>query len=170
MARQIILLLVFMLGLVGLSYVDACEKACRGDPVTYLTDRYKVVLNDQTDKIKDPKTAAVAKKQIPELIKLIDGRGKVIDKTIFDTFRGPCANKPGQRRPDELCGSAKSIACFAAWGHSPKSVLQMVHDAVTLAVRKHYAPLSQQYPEINKVVVRGLEQFCPENCQGWVQP
>ncbi|KAF9968801.1 hypothetical protein BGZ70_005605 [Mortierella alpina] len=170
MARQVILLFIFVLGLVGLSYVDACEKACRGDPVTYLTDRYKTLLKDQTDKIKDPKTAALAKKQIPELIKKINGRNKVIDKTIFDTFRGPCANAPGQRRPDELCGSAKSIACFAPWGHRPKSVLQMVHDAVTLAVKGHYAPLSQQYPEVNEVVVRGLERSCPKNCQGWVGP
>ncbi|KAF9974282.1 hypothetical protein BGZ75_000909, partial [Mortierella antarctica] len=145
------------------------QDACRGDPVTYLTKRYEAILKDQTDKIKDPSTAALAKEQIAEVIEKLDGRGHVIDKTIFDTFRGPCANGPGQRSPDELCGSAKSIACFAAWDHKPRSVLRMVHDAVTIAVKRHYAPLSQQHPEINEIVVQGLQKFCPKNCQDWIQ-
>ncbi|KAF9576012.1 hypothetical protein EC968_000572 [Mortierella alpina] len=169
MARQItILLLVAVLSLLGLSYVDACEDECRSEPVSYLTGRYENTLIELTDEIEDPNIAALAKEQISDLVQKLDGRNNVIDKTIFRTFRGPCLHGPGQRSPDELCGSAKSIACFAAWDHEPKSVLLMVHDAVIHAVRKHYASLSQQYPEIDEVVVRGLEKYCPEKCQAWV--
>ncbi|KAF9961719.1 hypothetical protein BGZ72_002280 [Mortierella alpina] len=170
MARHILLLLAVVLSLASLSYVHACESACRSDPVTYLTEKYAAILNSQANKIKDLRTAALAKAEIPEIVDMIDGRNNVIDRTIFSLFRGPCKNAPGQRHPDELCGSAKSIACFAAWGHKPKSVLQMVHDEVTSAVRQHYAALSQQYPDIKKVVVDGLEKFCPKKCQNWVKP
>ncbi|KAF9968800.1 hypothetical protein BGZ70_005604 [Mortierella alpina] len=169
MARQIILLLTIVLCLAGLSYVDACEEACRSDPVTYLVKRYAAILDYQTDLIEDPDTAALAKAQIPEIVKKIDGRNNVIDKTIFNNFKGPCENMPGQRHPEEFCGSAKSIACFAAWEH-PVSVFQMVHDAVVHTVQRHYAPLGKEHREINDVVVDGLEKFCPENCQDWVEP
>ncbi|KAF9961720.1 hypothetical protein BGZ72_002281 [Mortierella alpina] len=168
MTRHNLFLLAMVL-LAGLNYVNACEEACRSDPVTYLTKRYVAILDYQTDLIEDPDTAALAKAQIPELVKKIDGRNNVIDKTIFNNFKGPCENLPGQRHPEEFCGSAKSIACFAAWEH-PVSVFQMVHDAVAHTVQKHFAPLGKQHPEINEVVVDGLEKFCPENCQDWVEP
>lgn len=48
---------------------------------------------------------------------LIVGKNRVVDKTIFEMFTVPCDHKPGFRAPSEFCGSAKSIACFAPWGH-----------------------------------------------------
>lgn len=92
------------------------------------------------------------------------GRDNVIDKTIFDKFQGPCADAPGQRSPNELCGSAKSIACFAPWGHE-NSVFDLVHANFVKSVRNSYR---MQAAEVRAVMVDGLKKFCPVNCEDWI--
>jgi len=97
----------------------------------------------------------------------ITGRNGVVDSTIFKLFRGPCANDAGQRAPSEFCGSAKSIACFAPWGHS-KGVFDNVHKAVLNAIKNVYK--DENYPEIQAAMVEGVSNFCPVNCDDWVVP
>ncbi|KAG0321328.1 hypothetical protein BGZ97_011643 [Linnemannia gamsii] len=107
-----------------------------------------------------------ARKLINSTVSNLIGRDNVIDKTIFDKFRGNCPAKPGQRSPDEFCGSAKSIACFAAWGHK-NSVFDLVHAKVVESVRNSYR---RQSAEVKTFMVDGLEKFCPVNCKDWIEP
>ncbi|KAI1316279.1 hypothetical protein EDD11_010187 [Mortierella claussenii] len=166
MARFSILLLVVALLCTSISLVQACESACRGDPVKYLAQKYEAVLQYQASQLTDPKAAAAAKKLIPQVSSQLQGRGKVIDKTIFDKFRGSCPSPPGKRSPDEFCGSAKSIACFAPWGHK-QGVLDSVHVAVNQVIQKVYAGQSAQ---VKKAMIDGTKAFCPKNCQDWIKP
>ncbi|KAF9358103.1 hypothetical protein BGX26_002471 [Mortierella sp. AD094] len=166
MAQLTLVLLAIALSCIGVSNVQACESACRGDPVTFLTKHYQAVLEHQANKIVDPKSAAASKKLIPKVISRLQGRGKVIDKTIFDKFRGSCENDPGKRKPDEFCGSAKSIACFAPWGHRDS-----VFDSVLRVVVKTIGQVYQdQGSDIKDVMVQGVADFCPQNCHDWVEP
>ncbi|KAF9128630.1 hypothetical protein BGW39_004890 [Mortierella sp. 14UC] len=141
------------------------QQACRADPVKYLTKKYQAVLEHQATKLKGV-NAVNAKKLIPGTVAKLTGRNNVIDKTIFDKFRGNCPMKPGQRSPDEFCGSAKSIACFAAWGHK-NSVFDSVHAKVVASVKNSY---KNQAPEVRAVMVDGLAKFCPDNCNDWIVP
>ncbi|KAF9113639.1 hypothetical protein BGX27_001114 [Mortierella sp. AM989] len=166
MARLTFVLLAIALSCVGISNVQACEKACRGDPVEFLKKRYEAVLKHQAEKLVDPKAIAASKKLIPKVASRLSGRGKVIDKTIFDKFRGPCEHDAGKRSPDEFCGSAKSIACFAPWGHKD-SVLDSVHRAVVKTIRQVY---ENENSEVKEVMVDGIADFCPQNCHDWVEP
>ncbi|KAG0087544.1 hypothetical protein BGZ93_002306 [Podila epicladia] len=97
----------------------------------------------------------------------LQGKGNVIDSTIFGKFRGTCVD-PGEglRSPDEFCGSAKAIACFAPWGHR-ESVFDSVHAAVIRVLRATYA---NQTPQVQKAMVDGVQSYCPSNCQDWVTP
>ncbi|KAG0212918.1 hypothetical protein BGX28_005380 [Mortierella sp. GBA30] len=169
MTRSSLLLLTILLNLASVVLVNACEEACRGDPVTYLSKRYAAVLDYQAKKIADPEISHLAKKQIPRIVSRIDGRDRIIDKTIFDKFAGPCEHLPGLRNPEEFCGSAKSIACFAPWDHRD-SVFQMVHKAVMTAVKDVYGPLSKRHQDIKEEMIEGVAEFCPHNCQDWVEP
>lgn len=142
------------------------EKECRGDPVEFLTKKYQAILEHQLTKLTGV-NAVNAKKLIAPTVDKLTGRNNVIDKTIFDKFRGPCAAKPGLRDPDEFCGSAKSIACLAAWGHK-NSVFDLVHAKVVDSVRNSYR---RESAEVRAIMVDGLEKFCPVNCmKDWIEP
>ncbi|KAG0076461.1 hypothetical protein BGZ90_008663 [Linnemannia elongata] len=142
------------------------QEACRADPVKFLTKKYEAILEHQAAKLAGV-NAVNAKKLIKPAVDKLIGRNNVIDKTIFDKFRGNCPAKPGQRSPDEFCGSAKSIACFAAWGHK-NSVFDLVHAKVVESVRNSYR---KQSAEVRAVMVDGLDKFCPVNCmEDWIEP
>ncbi|KAG0293060.1 hypothetical protein BGZ96_003389 [Linnemannia gamsii] len=147
--------------------IDNTRKdACRGDPVEFLSKKYQAILKHQANKLTGV-NAVNAKKLIQPTVDKLVGRHRVIDKTIFDKFRGNCPAKPGHRSPDEFCGSAKSIACFAAWGHKD-SVFDLVHAKVVESVRQSYR---RQSAEVRAVMVDGLEKFCPVNCMNdWIEP
>ncbi|KAI8605207.1 hypothetical protein EDD21DRAFT_160484 [Dissophora ornata] len=153
-------LLAIVLFCISVSYVQACEDACRGDPVKYLVEKYEAVLLQQANTLSNPQFSNIAKRLIPRVTSQLQGRGHAIDKAIFSNFRGPCANQPGERGPDEFCGSAKSIACFAAWGHR-RSVFDSVHAAVVNTVSRTY---DRQSPEIRAAMIDGVGDFCLENC------
>ncbi|KAF9934970.1 hypothetical protein FBU30_009392 [Linnemannia zychae] len=165
MTRLRIFLLAIIVSCVGLASVHACEDGCRGDPVIYLAKKYHEILVNQAAKLTGANSVK-AKKLIKPAVANLVGVHNVIDKTIFDKFRGPCENGPGQRSPDEFCGSAKSIACFAAWGHE-NSVFDLVHDKVVESVKHIYR---NEPAQVQEVMVEGLKNFCPENCQDWVTP
>ncbi|KAG0363096.1 hypothetical protein BGX24_004987 [Mortierella sp. AD032] len=165
MARIRVFLLAIIFSCVGLAFVQACEEACRGDPVKYLTKRYQAILERQADTLTGV-NAVNAKKLIQPTVAMLTGRDHIIDKTIFDKFRGNCPLKAGKRTPDEFCGSAKSIACFAAWGHK-NSVFDSVHAKVVATVRNSYR---KQDPKVRAVMVDGLDKFCPDNCKDWIEP
>ncbi|KAF9154892.1 hypothetical protein BG015_011675 [Linnemannia schmuckeri] len=166
MARLRLFLLAIIFSCVGLAFVQACEEDCRGDPVKFLTKKYQAILEHQATKLTGV-NAVNAKKLIKPTVDNLTGRNHVIDKAIFDKFRGNCPAKPGQRSPDEFCGSAKSIACFAAWGRE-NSVFDIVHAKVVASVRNSYR---KQSKEIQAVMVDGLEKFCPVNCmEDWIEP
>ncbi|GJJ69527.1 hypothetical protein EMPS_01873 [Entomortierella parvispora] len=97
----------------------------------------------------------------------ITGRGGTVDSAIFSVFNGPCTNKAGLREPSEFCGSAKSIACFAPWGH-PNGVFDSVHKAVAQVVKDIYE--GEKNPEIQAAMVEGVSNFCPVNCDDWIVP
>ncbi|KAF8946289.1 hypothetical protein BGZ47_000896 [Haplosporangium gracile] len=166
MARLRLFLLAIIFSCVGLAFVQACEEGCRRDPVEFLTKKYQAILEHQATKLTGV-NAVNAKKLIKPTVDNLTGRKNVIDKAIFDKFRGNCPAPPGQRSPDEFCGSAKSIACFAAWGHE-NSVFDLVHAKVVASVRNSYRNQSE---EVQAVMVDGLEKFCPVNCmEDWIEP
>ncbi|KAF9084854.1 hypothetical protein BGX29_007936 [Mortierella sp. GBA35] len=128
--------------------------------------KYQTILEHQASTLTDKNAAANARKLIRGAVSKLTGKYNVIDRAIFNKFRGNCPAKPGQRSPDEFCGSAKSIACFAAWGHVD-SVFDTVHKAVVASVRNSY---KAQSPQVRAAMVDGLDRTCPENCDDWIVP
>ncbi|KAF9917380.1 hypothetical protein BX616_001194 [Lobosporangium transversale] len=167
MARLSTLLLAIVLTFIGISYVQACESACRTDPVEFLAKKYEDMLQNQVKKVKDSKASAKAKALIPTVMSQLKGRGKVIDKTIFSVFRGTCVPAGvGKRPPSELCGSAKSIACYAPWGHK-QGVFDSVNKAVMKTIQDVY---KNQNAAIKSAMIDDTAKFCPKNCKDWVKP
>ncbi|KAF9979096.1 hypothetical protein BGZ73_006333 [Actinomortierella ambigua] len=130
----------------------------------FLSKRYKAILEVKKQMLPSVHHQLVEKK-ITKIMKEISGKGKTIDDTIFFTFKGPCV-PPGTRPPTEVCGSAKSIACFAAWGQ-PKSLFDKVHKAVGDVIRRHF----QDTPNnVQEIMVNEVLGFCPDNCFDWIEP
>ncbi|KAF9374638.1 hypothetical protein CPC16_001150 [Podila verticillata] len=92
----------------------------------------------------------------------------VIAKTIFSRFHKNCRDKPPRRSPHEVCGSAKSIACFAPWGHT-HSVFDSVHEAVVKTLRDALKGESGN-SAVHKALVTDIRKACPSQCGGWVEP
>lgn len=92
----------------------------------------------------------------------------VIAKAIFSRFYKNCRDKPPHRSPDEVCGSAKSIACFAPWGHT-HSVFDSVHAAVVKTLRDALKGESRN-SAVHKALVTDIRKACPALCGGWVEP
>ncbi|KAG0057241.1 hypothetical protein BGZ83_000654 [Gryganskiella cystojenkinii] len=169
MTRLSLVLLAIVASCAGLVYVHACEEECRGDPVTFLTKKYEAILEHQASMISDPKLADASRKLIPEVMSQLEGPDHVVDSTIFDLFRGTCPNPPGARDPTEFCGSAKAVACFAPWGHE-NGVFDNVHQAVLKVVEEVYKESAQENPEVQAAMVKGVKDFCPVNCDDWIEP
>ncbi|KAF9215464.1 hypothetical protein BGZ59_001284 [Podila verticillata] len=100
------------------------------------------------------------------LRKKLKGRGGAIDSAIFSVFHSNCQDRPPNRSPDELCGSAKSIACFAPWDHK-QSVLTSVHQAV---VRRLTNSFEGENAQVQKALVEDVKDACPNECKSWVDP
>ncbi|KAF9986195.1 hypothetical protein BGZ65_008563 [Modicella reniformis] len=170
-----VFLLAVVLCCLSISLVQACESQCRTEPVDYLVNEYKAILNYQAKTLTSKKSADTARKLIPKIVSRLQGRHMVIDKTIFSTYRGSCAPAGvGKRSPDELCGSAKSIACYAPWDHKrngqPMSVLASVHDAVGKEIEKIYQQENIKDVKVFRAMVTGVKAYCPGNCNSWVKP
>ncbi|KAF9908615.1 hypothetical protein EC991_009642 [Linnemannia zychae] len=143
----------------------ACESECRIYPVKFLVERYTSVIQQQLATLPTADRARaepISRKAINEL----SGRGGAIDEAIFSVFRKNCHDKPPRRSPDELCGSAKSIACFAPWGHRD-GVFDMVHDAVVDVMRDSFGRENQQ---VQRAMIANVEAACPGQCKEWVAP
>ncbi|KAG0307059.1 hypothetical protein BGZ98_001153 [Dissophora globulifera] len=175
MARLYLALLAIVLSCIGIAVVSACGKKAVGSfyqeientmkTISFLVKRYQALLEDQAESLSDPRQSATAKRLIPRVTSQLSGYNKVIDKTIFNKFRGSCV-PPGKREPTELCGSAKSIACYAPWGHR-QGVLDSVHAAVVRTVRQVYG---NQESAIREAMIEGFASYCPRKCRDWVQP
>ncbi|KAF9940680.1 hypothetical protein BGZ67_007021 [Mortierella alpina] len=131
-------------------------------PVAQACDKYKTLLEknlnslpaterDQASNLKDKATAQM---------------GKVIDKAIFSVYRANCDHKPPHRPPSEICGSAKSIACNAAWDKH-RSVFASTHKAVLRILDQTYQGASEQ---VRQAMVENVRTACPNNCWDWVRP
>ncbi|KAF8951897.1 hypothetical protein CPC16_009619 [Podila verticillata] len=167
MARFNIALVAIILSSIGFNLVQACENKCREDPVSFLVKKYEAVLQHQANTLIPAQTKSQGRKLIRRVLHKLKGKHNVIDSTIFDKFRGPCVEPGvGLRSPEEFCGSAKAIACFAPWGHH-KSVFDSVHSAVVDVLRATY---KHQTPQVRAAMVDGVDSFCPNNCQDWVAP
>ncbi|KAF9157854.1 hypothetical protein DFQ27_001484 [Actinomortierella ambigua] len=130
----------------------------------FLRKRYSAVLEEKK------RTLPVAVQgevevRIEHILKSIAGNHKVIDRTIFNTFKGSCA-KAGKRPPTELCGSAKSIACHAPWGIDD-SLFDKVHKNVGEVIRSNFEGTSAL---IQDTMVNQVLSYCPEHCSSWVEP
>ncbi|CAO3569087.1 unnamed protein product [Mortierella alpina] len=141
---------------------QACEGDCRNHPITFIKDKYKTLLEknlnplpaterDHAIKLKDYATARM---------------GKVIDKAIFSVYRANCNHEPPRRPPSEICGSAKSIACNAAWDKS-HSVFASTHKAVLSILEQTFQGESEQ---VRQAMVENVRTACPANCWDWVRP
>lgn len=143
------------------------ENKCREDPVTFLTKKYEAVLQYQANTLMTAQAKSQGSILIDQVLYKLQGKNNVIDSTIFGKFRGPCVEPGvGLRSPEEFCGSAKAIACFAPWGHR-ESVFDSVHAAVVDVLRATY---KNQTPLVWAAMVDGVDKFCPDNCQDWVAP
>ncbi|KAF9382324.1 hypothetical protein CPB97_007222 [Podila verticillata] len=167
MARFNLALLAIILSSIGFNSVQACENKCREDPVTFLTKKYEAVLQYQANTLMTAQAKSQGSILIDQVLYKLQGKNNVIDSTIFGKFRGPCVEPGvGLRSPEEFCGSAKAIACFAPWGHR-ESVFDSVHAAVVDVLRATY---KNQTPLVWAAMVDGVDKFCPDNCQDWVAP
>ncbi|KAF9411685.1 hypothetical protein BGZ94_001261 [Podila epigama] len=162
-----IVILAILLTCASFTKVQACENKCREDPVTFLVKKYNAILDFQASTLMSAQARNTSGKLKSQILAKLDGSNNVIDKTIFDKFSGHCEIPGvGLRSPDEFCGSAKSIACFTPWEHRD-SVFATVHAAVVEVIKEAYA---DQSPEVQEVMVDGVADFCPDNCQDWVMP
>ncbi|KAF9928601.1 hypothetical protein FBU30_002276 [Linnemannia zychae] len=143
----------------------ACESECRIYPVKFLVERYASVIQRQLDSLPSSDRAR-ASPISAQAIRKLSGRGGAIDGAIFAVFHKNCRDKPPYRSPDELCGSAKSIACFAPWDHR-SSVFGMVHEAVLRVMRQHFASENQS---VRSAMIDGVAAACPGQCKEWEGP
>ncbi|KAF9115079.1 hypothetical protein BGX27_009002 [Mortierella sp. AM989] len=138
---------------------------CRKYPVQFLADKYSELLNSHLDNLSS-RDRNHARSLVNKAINRIQGRHGVIDDAIFSRFHSNCHDKPPHRSPDEICGSAKSIACFAPWGHR-ESLFDNVHEAVVDVLKSTFRGESE---EIRNELVDSIEEACPGDCKSWEQP
>ncbi|KAG0083908.1 hypothetical protein BGZ92_010357 [Podila epicladia] len=108
--------------------VQACEGQCKIYPTKFLYEKYVPMIQQRLASLPVDDRNRLAPK-VGDVLNSLRGNDGVIADTIFSRFRNSCRDKAPHRSPDEVCGSAKSIACFAPWGHT-KSVFDSVHAAV----------------------------------------
>ncbi|KAG0340353.1 hypothetical protein BG000_000129 [Podila horticola] len=132
-----------------------------------LSSKYEAILQYQASTLTTAQAKAQGRILLQRVLYKLQDGDNVIESAIFDKFRGSCV-KPGEgrRSPDEFCGSAKAIACFAPRGHH-ESVFDSVPAAVMKVLRSTYA---NQSPEVQAAMVYGVDRFCPDNRQDWVAP
>ncbi|KAF9318357.1 hypothetical protein BG003_011370 [Podila horticola] len=145
MARFNLTLLAIVLSSVGFTSVHAC--------VTFLAKKYEAILQYQANTLTTAQAKAQGRILLQRALYKLQGGDNVIESAIFDKFRGSCV-KPGEgcQSPDEFCGSAKAIACFAPWGHR-ESVFDSVHAAVMKVLRSTYA---NQSTEVQAAMIQDI--------------
>ncbi|KAF9193964.1 hypothetical protein BGZ51_001657 [Haplosporangium sp. Z 767] len=148
------------------SSVSACEHDCRKYPVQYLVDKYTAVLYSRVASLPPSVDRARVTTKTKEVLKRLQGSGGTIDKAIFSTFHSNCEDRPPRRSPDEICGSAKSIACSAPWNHR-ESVFMKVHIAVINELKRSFA--NERDPRVRKAMVNDVATACPRQCGSWLQ-
>ncbi|KAF9564970.1 hypothetical protein EC968_004372 [Mortierella alpina] len=140
----------------------ACEGDCRNHPIAFLKDKYKTLLEKNLNSLQ-----GTEREQASDLKDKATARmGRVIDKAIFSVYRSNCHHKPPHRSPSEICGSAKSIACNAAWDKR-RSVFAGTHKAVMRVLEQTFQDQSQQ---VRQAMVESVRTACPAGCWDWVQP
>ncbi|KAF9954998.1 hypothetical protein BGZ72_004121 [Mortierella alpina] len=140
---------------------QACEGDCRNHPIAFLKGKYTALLE------KNLNTLPAEQRDVASTLKNVATArmGKVIDRTIFSVYHANCKHSPPRRPPSEICGSAKSIACHAAWDKS-HSVFASTHKAVMKILEEVYQGESEQ---IRQVTVENVRAECPDHCWDWVQ-
>ncbi|KAI1316278.1 hypothetical protein EDD11_010186 [Mortierella claussenii] len=166
MTRLRLILLAIVVVFSSIPSSNACESGCREESVKFLAAKYAKLLHNQVQLIQNPQQAQESTELISKAILPLQWYDGPISQVIFSTFKGSCPHAPGWRTPEELCGSAKSIACHAAWDHQ-NSVLRMAHDAAVQHIRKVYAGQSSA---VQDVMVNQVAAYCPNNCKDWVEP
>ncbi|KAG0252714.1 hypothetical protein BG011_006834 [Mortierella polycephala] len=149
------------------SSVNACERDCRKYPVQYLVEKYSDILKERVASLPPSVDRTRVAAKTKEVLKKLQGRRGTIDNAIFSTFRSNCEYKPPHRSPDEICGSAKSIACFAPWNHR-ESVFVKVHTAVVNELKRSFANEKDQ--RVRRAMVNDVAATCPRKCGSWLQP
>ncbi|GJJ71375.1 hypothetical protein EMPS_03725 [Entomortierella parvispora] len=143
----------------------ACESECRIYPVKFLVEKYTAMIEERLASLPSNDRNRVQGKTNAALSKL-KGRGGTIDSAIFSVFHSTCQAKPPHRSPDELCGSAKSIACFAPWDHR-NSVLNSVHQSVVKVLENSF---KDENADVQQALVIDVQNACPSHCNAWVEP
>ncbi|KAG0210954.1 hypothetical protein BGX31_001797 [Mortierella sp. GBA43] len=141
----------------------ACEGDCRNVPVKFLAEKYTEAIQSRLETL--PAEERHHEAQVRKAIGQLPG---VIDDSIFSRFHSNCHDKPPRRSPDEVCGSAKSIACFAPWGHH-NSVFDDVHEKVVRMLEEtlHGKNTSKN---VKQVIIDGVRNYCPGECKDWEKP
>ncbi|KAF9427593.1 hypothetical protein BGZ76_002288 [Entomortierella beljakovae] len=144
---------------------NACEKECRKYPSEFLAKKYSDLLQSQLDNLPSGDRSR-ANSLVNKALNRIRGRNGVIDSTIFSKFHSNCHDKPPYRSPNEVCGSAKSIACFAPWSHRD-SVFDSVHKAVVKVLKDTFR---DENALVRKELVDSVRTACPGDCKSWEKP
>ncbi|KAK3825573.1 MAG: hypothetical protein J3Q66DRAFT_365332 [Benniella sp.] len=143
--------------------IHACEHECRAYPVEFLVEKYTEVLHHQLGSLPVSENGRYKAEALTN--QAVDRLHDVIDSSIFSRFHTNCHDKPPRRSPDEICGSAKSIACFAPWGHR-NSVFDGVHSKVVRIVEETFRGDKQ----LKGTVGEGVKSYCPGQCKDWEKP
>ncbi|KAF9417511.1 hypothetical protein BGZ94_009955 [Podila epigama] len=147
--------------------VQACEGECKIYPTKFLYQRYLPMVRQGLASLpaQDRNRVEPALRQALSQLRGDDG---VIANAIFSRFHKNCHDKPPRRSPDEVCGSAKSIACFAAWDHD-QSIFQSVHEAVVGTLETALRD-ERGNAAVQQALVTDIQNACPGQCESWVQP
>ncbi|KAF9205085.1 hypothetical protein BGZ59_000690 [Podila verticillata] len=141
---------------------------CKIYPTKFLYEKYALMIQERLSSLPTGDRNRVAPNISQVLSRLQGDDDGVIAKTIFSRFHKNCRDKPPRRSPHEVCGSAKSIACFAPWGHT-HSVFDSVHEAVVKTLRDALKGESGN-SAVHKALVTDIRKACPSQCGGWVEP
>jgi len=145
--------------------ITLLESECRIYPVKYLVDKYSALIQERLASLPVDDRKRV-QGEANDAISELKGRGGAIDDAIFSVFHSNCDDKPPHRSPDEVCGSAKSIACFAPWDHR-MSVLNSVHQSVVKVLKDSF---KNENAQVQQALVTDVKNACPGQCKAWVEP
>ncbi|KAF8932618.1 hypothetical protein EDD21DRAFT_409131 [Dissophora ornata] len=143
----------------------ACENECRLYPVRFLTDKYTNLLQTNLATLNGPDRTR-AEPLLAVVLSRLPGRNGAIDQAIFSKFHVNCRDMPPHRSPDEICGSAKSIACYTPWKRR-NSVFARVHARVVNVLEDVFRRTDG---EVWQVMVEDVRSACPDQCGDWEQP
>ncbi|KAG0016226.1 hypothetical protein BGZ82_001168 [Podila clonocystis] len=144
---------------------SANEGQCKIYPTKFLYEKYAPMIQERLASLPASDRNRVTPK-VSWILGSLRGDNGVIAESIFSVFHKGCRDRPPRRSPDEVCGSAKSIACFAPWGHK-QSVFDSAHAAVVKALGRAFEGESGN---VQQALVTDIREACPSQCGGWVAP